>query len=154
MSCSRAWQVRLVVLHTRTSVLTGGGRGVCRPARPVGRERGSSAQGLALKGKCCPQQRLDKFNSFSDSEDDGLVKEWRIQPAPSRWRPATGRALSSGMMLQTFHLSVEQTEAFGQGFPSTPLLQPPLTFWEVLSKPPLRCLSPGEAMRQGGQVSA
>lgn len=122
------------------------GRTGCLPA---GRECGSSAWGSALKGKCCPQQRLDKFNSFSDS--DGLIKEWRIQPALSRWWPGTGRAPlpSPGIMLQTFHLSVKEAEAVGQGFPSTALLQPPLTFQEALSTPPLWCLPAGEAMRWG-----
>lgn len=79
------------------------------------RERGSSAQGLARKGKWCPEQRPGEFYGSAASEAD---EEWGLQPR-SWW-------LGTGTILQAFHLLVKQAVDFSQGFPSTPLLQPPL----------------------------
>lgn len=75
-------------------------------------------------GRCCPQQRQGEFNSFPDSEED-LIKEWRLQLRC--WWPGTGSALlpSTDTVLQAFYLSVKQAAAFGWGFASPLLLQPP-----------------------------
>lgn len=117
----------------------GAGRGVCGQPCLFG-----GAEGLALEGKCRPQQRPGEFNSSSGSKKS-LVKEWRLQPRC--WWPGTGRTPlpSAEMMLQTFQLPVKQAAAFGWGFASTPLLSSS----PFLCKPSLRCFSPGEAMRWG-----